>query len=107
MGQVKETGTNRVNDATLKTVGFEQITITSVAKRLTATTFDGASEALIQVDSTGNGIRYLDDGDDPTATVGVELAAGRDMRYTAEMENLRMISVTGTAKVNVLYRVRP
>ena len=52
-----------------------------------------------------NGIRWRDDGTDPTATVGMPVAAGSTLVYDGDLSKIKIVSQTGTATVNVSYFV--
>jgi hypothetical protein len=90
-----------VNDASLIYAGdYEQLTGLSSAKRLQSIPA-GARVALIQ--ATDQNVRWKDDGNDPTTSTGMQLAAGKDLFYTGNLANLSFIEETATAKLNVLY----
>lgn len=48
-------------------------------------------------------IRWRDDGTNPTAAVGMYLAADQPLEYRGGLAAFRMISVSGTAEVNVSF----
>ena len=107
MAQKKATAPEHVSNATLKCIGFEQLSVGAVtAVGFTAATFDGASEAHVQIDTQN--VRYRSDGATtaPTATVGTQVLATRDFIYVADLDDFRMISETGTAKANIHYYAR-
>lgn len=85
--------------AILKSLGYEQNTTLNTAKALTVP--GGAQRALIQ--ATGQNVRWRDDGTDPTATVGMQLAAGDSLFYTADLSALKVIEEAASAKLNVTY----
>lgn len=91
----------QVNEASLIYAGdYEQLTGISSAKRLQEIP-SGATKALIQAEDQN--VRWKDDGNDPTTSTGIRLAAGKDLWYTGNLANLVFIEETATAKVNVLY----
>jgi len=59
-----------------------------------------ATCALVVCDAA---IRWRDDGVDPTASVGMPLAAGVELWYRGQLSALSIISQSGTAVVNVAY----
>lgn len=79
-------------------VGFQTITPT-VSTSLTVPT--GASHALIQC-LTQN-VRWRDDGVDPTALVGMQLAAGKDIFYAGDLDEIEFIEETSGGVVNITY----
>ncbi|MDE3023032.1 MAG: hypothetical protein KGI54_14485 [Pseudomonadota bacterium] len=51
----------------------------------------------------GEGIRWRDDGTNPTATVGQPVPVGAMLTYYANPSNLRIIAQQGTATIDVSY----
>jgi len=88
-------------DGSLEVVGFEQITGLNAAKGLTSATYGVATKALIQ--ATDQNVRWRDDGTDPTAAIGMQLAAGNDFWYTGDLSAITFIEETASAKLNVSY----
>ena len=81
-------------------LGYQQITSLGSAVGLTVPT--GAKIAVISV--TGAGVRYRDDGTDPTASVGMPLPSGTvGWTYSGDLEAIKFIEQTGTAALNVSY----
>lgn len=63
----------------------------------------GATVALIQC-LTQN-VRWRDDGTNPTATTGMQLAAGDQFFYTGDLANIRFFEEAASAELNVtLYK---
>lgn len=90
-----------VNDASLIYAGdYEQLTGLSSAKRLQAIP-TGARVALIQAEDQN--VRWKEDGNDPTTSTGMQLAAGKDMWFTGNLANIVFIEEAASAKVNVSY----
>lgn len=79
--------------------GFEQLADLSAAAALTPP--DGAAFALLNAE--GENVRWRDDGEDPTATVGMLIVAGVDVTYQGNLANIRFIEVTAGATLNVSY----
>ena len=83
----------------LTALGFEQITSLSSSAALTVPS--GATIAVVQAE--GADVRWRDDGTAPTATVGMLLPAGAELRYTGALAALRLIQASAGATVNVSY----
>lgn len=79
--------------------GYQQITSLSSATALTVP--DGTGMVMIQAETQS--IRWRDDGSDPTATVGMVLAAGDILFYTGKSKTIKLIETTASAKANVSY----
>jgi len=67
-------------------------------------TYTDFNVALIQAETQN--VRWRDDGTAPTASVGHILAAGETMFYEGDMNNLKFIEVTTSAKLNVTFYVQ-
>lgn len=80
-------------------LGYEQLTVAAAAVGLPDIP-DGAVVALIVPEAD---IRWRDDGDDPTAGIGMKLREGQPLAYQGALEDLAMIAVTGNVEVNVSY----
>jgi hypothetical protein len=63
---------------------------------------EGATHALVAVDP-GADIRFRDDGEDPTTTVGLYVLEGGAVELT-NLADIRVVSAEGTAKINISYR---
>lgn len=79
--------------------GYQQVTSLTAVKGLTIPA--GATYALISPE--GQAVRYRDDGQDPTTTVGMPLAAGETLRYEGNLSALRFIEQTASARLNVSF----
>lgn len=79
--------------------GYQQLTSLSAASSLTVPT--GATIALIQAQDKN--VRWRDDGTDPTASVGMVIAAGDTLPYTGSLAAIKLIETAASAKVNVAY----
>lgn len=92
-------------------LGYRQITDLSSAVGLTltlpVTTPDGLtcrpSFALITPETQN--VRWRDDGVDPTASVGMPLAAGVTLQYDGDLSKIKFIEQTASAKLNISYYV--
>lgn len=83
------------------TGGYSQITSLSNAVAIGAIP-NGAKKVLIQAEAQN--VRYRDDGTDPTATVGMLLAAGSTLEYTGPMSSLKFIEAASGAKLNIIFQ---
>lgn len=84
--------------------GFEQITSLNTVKTLTAPAFpDGMKPQRAIIHCEGQAVRWRDDGQDPSATVGMRLQVGQELEYDADVTKIRFIEETASAKLNVSY----
>lgn len=81
-------------------LGYVQVTSLSSAVGL-GTVPTGATIALIQPETTN--VRWRDDGSNPTTTVGMILAAGDTLIYNGNLQAIKFIEITGSAKLNISY----
>lgn len=79
-------------------LGYEQINPAS-ATGLTPPT--GATLALLQAEDQA--VRWRDDGVDPTASVGMRLAASEEFWYDGDLDAIRFIEEASVAELNVGY----
>lgn len=88
-------------------LGYQQISDLSSAVSLTVPSRDATGlnqkpvAALIVAETTG--VRWRDDGTDPTDSVGMPLAAGVPFTYDGDLTRIRFIEQTASAKLNVSY----
>lgn len=88
-------------------IGYQQITSLSSAQSLTVPLLDktGLNQkptfALITPETQG--VRWRDDGTDPTASVGMPLAAGVTLQYDGDLNKIKFIEQAGSAKLNISY----
>jgi len=80
-------------------LGYQQITSLSAATGLTPP--KGATMALI-VPLT-QGIRWRDDGTNPTASVGMPVAANAYFNYDGDLNRIKFIEQTASAELNISY----
>jgi len=80
-------------------LGYQQITSLSASTGLTVPT--GATMALITPETQA--IRWRDDGTAPTASVGMPIAVGAYFTYDGDLNRIRFIEQTASAKINVSY----
>jgi hypothetical protein len=79
--------------------GYQQITSLSSSTALTVP--ENTTFAMIGAESQA--VRYRADGTAPTASVGKQLAAGQEIKYTGDLKALRFIEVAASAKLNISY----
>jgi hypothetical protein len=88
-------------------LGYQQITSLSSATSLTVPERDlnglscRPSIALITPETTN--VRWRDDDVNPTASVGMPLAAGVTLQYDGDLTKIKFIEQTASAKLNVTY----
>lgn len=75
-------------------------TFTSPGGAATAGIPKGTQLLLVQCETVG--VRWRDDGQAPTTTVGYQLAVGAELRYTASFAALRLIGTAANAIVNIV-----
>lgn len=84
----------------LSPLGYEQVTSLSAAAALTVPS--GARVAMVQAETQN--VRWRDDGDDPTGTVGMLLVADdRATLMVGSLNALRFIETAASAVLNVTY----
>lgn len=83
----------------LSALGYQQLSSISASTALTVP--GGAGLAVVQAE--GADVRWRDDGVAPTASVGMLLPAGAELRYTGALGSLRLIQASAGAVVNVSY----
>jgi hypothetical protein len=89
----------------LQPLGYAQGTSLSTVKKLSEFSTPipaGAHMAVIQV--TTQNVRYRDDGGQPTASVGMQIAAGDSIVYNVDdLTRIRFIEEAASAVINVSY----
>lgn len=85
--------------STVKTLG-DGVNVAGAAVAI-PTGFKGLS-AIIQAE--GQVVRWLDNGEAPTATKGMRIAAGGELYYDGDLASLKFIEEVAGAKLNVSYR---
>lgn len=85
--------------------GFQQIATLTTVQELTipSATVGGYNARIALVQAEGQNIRWRDDGVAPTASVGMRLLSGAELRYDGELTKLQLIEETAGAKANVSY----
>lgn len=80
-------------------LGFQQITDLSSSIGLTVPS--GATLALIVPEAQN--VRWRDDGTAPTASVGMPVFVGASLSYDGDLNRIRFIQETASAKLNISY----
>lgn len=80
--------------------GYQRITDLSAATALTLPT-GGPKLALIQAEVAP--IRWRDDGTNPTASTGMRIEIGQELRYDADLTRIRLIQESAGAIASVSY----
>ena len=88
-------------------LGYQQITGLSSAKGLTVPSVDlnglACRPSITLITPETQGARWRDDDTDPTASVGMPLAAGVTLQYDGDLTKIKFIEQTASAKINVTY----
>lgn len=88
-------------------LGYQQITSLSAATALTVPAKDvnglSCKPSLAMITPETQAVRWRDDGVDPTASVGMPLAAGVTLQYDGDISNIKFIEQTAGAKLNITY----
>lgn len=88
-------------------LGYQQITSLSASAALTVPVVDAnglsVKPVIAIITPEVAGIRWRDDGTDPTATVGMPLASGVTLQYDGDLTKIRFIQQTAGAIINISY----
>jgi hypothetical protein len=89
-------------------LGYQQISVLTSATGLTVPQIDPVTGlnlkpliALITPETQG--VRWRDDGVAPTAAIGMPLAAGVTLQYDGDLNKIKFIEQTASAKLNISY----
>ena len=91
--------TTQTTRGRVQCVGYQQITVLSGAVNLTVP--NGARFARIVAEAQA--VRWRDDANAPTATIGMPLAVGTELTYDGNLAAIQFIEQTASAKLNVSY----
>jgi hypothetical protein len=81
-------------------LGYQQITTLTAATGLSVPT--GSTFAVVSAE--GAGVRWRDDGTNPTASVGMPLYAGQSpQQFSGDLTVLKFIQMAPSATLNVSY----
>lgn len=88
-------------------LGYQQITSLSSATALTVPQVDlnglACKPSLAIITAEGQAVRWRDDNVNPTASVGMPLAAGVTLQYDGDLTQIKFIEQTSGAKLNITY----
>ena len=95
----------RVIDGNRVPMGYQQITSLAAAASLTVPTAGPgpAPARMAMIQAEAQIVRWRDDGVNPTASVGMTIAAGDTLIYTGDLAAIRFIEAAASAKLNVTY----
>lgn len=80
-------------------LGYQQVIDLTIVASLTVPS--GTGVAVIQAE--GAAVRWRDDGIAPSATVGMRVPAGSELRYDGDPNALKFIQEGSGAKLNISY----
>lgn len=85
-------------------LGYQQITSLAASTGLTVPNdpLKGVPTFAI-IQAAAQAVRWRDDGVAPTASVGMVLASGGELRYDGNLSAIRFIESTAGAQLNVSY----
>ena len=88
-------------------LGYQQITSLSAATGLTVPSVDlnglACRPSIALITPETQGVRWRDDDTNPTASVGMPLAAGVTLQYDGDLTKIKFIEQTASAKLNITY----
>lgn len=84
-------------------LGYQQIEVLTSSVGLTLPTTGGVQPVYAIIQAEAQAVRWRDDGAAPTASIGMTIPAGSELRYDGDLTKIRFIEVTATAKLNVSY----
>ena len=88
-------------------LGYQQITSLNASTGLTLPSTDpnglNCTPAFALIIAETQGVRWRDDGTNPTASVGMPLAVGVPLQYDGDLNGIKFIEQTASAKLNVSY----
>ena len=91
-------------------LGYQQLDSLATAAGLLVPTKDPTSGLNVKANfalivAEAQDVRWLDNGQNPTASVGMLLKTGVIFQYDGDLSKIKFIETTGSAKVNVSYYV--
>jgi len=88
-------------------LGYQQITSLSSAAGLTVPSVDlnglSCRPSIAIIVSETQAVRWRDDDVNPTASIGMPLAAGVTLQYDGDLTKIKFIEQLASAKLNVSY----
>lgn len=95
-------GPTSVKAVPLAPKGYQQILAATLAAATALTVPAGSQYAIIQNNGT-TGVRYRDDGTNPTSAIGQVLPNGQELFYEGNLATLKFIQVAAGAILDVAY----
>lgn len=85
--------------------GYSQIADVSAAAGLETGTLGAipATAKHVLINPETQSVRWRDDGTNPTASVGILVAAGDSFVYSGPLSKIKLIQTAATAKVNLSF----
>lgn len=83
--------------------GYQQITNVSAAVGLTIPTGTPQKPVRVRIIPLTQAVRWRDDGVDPSATVGMPLAAGAELVYDGDLSKIKFFEQAASAQLNIAY----
>ena len=95
-----------VKNANLTPLGYQQLTVSTAAVGLTVPS--GARVAMMVLNGNTNGVRWRDDGVDPTAAIGMPISfedgGNQFFKYDGKLARIKFIRSGGAdAVLNISY----
>jgi hypothetical protein len=88
-------------------LGYQQISSLSAATGLTVPSVDvnglSCKPTIAIITPETQAVRWRDDDTNPTASVGMPLAAGVTLQYDGDLTKIKFIEQTASAKLNITY----
>lgn len=85
-------------------LGYQQITTLSSAVGLTLPTHvSGQKPRFAVIVPLTQAVRWRDDGTNPSATVGMPLAAGSTLTYDGDLNKIKFFEQAASAELNISY----
>ena len=81
--------------------GYQQLVASDISSAVALTVPAGTRFAVLQAE--GDDVRYRDDGVNPTGSVGMIIAVGTPVVYTANPTALKVIRESASSILNVSY----
>jgi len=88
-------------------MGYQQITDLTAATNLTVPVLDptglNQKPTIALITPAAKGVRWRDDGVNPTGSIGMPLAAGVTLQYDGDLTKIKFIEDDSGAILNVSY----
>jgi hypothetical protein len=86
-------------------LGYQQVTVLSTAVGLTIPSNNAGNgdPTYVVIQAEAQAVRWRDDGAAPTASVGMTIPAGGELRYDGNLAAIQFIEAAASAKLNVSY----